>query len=150
MAKGPMSGMSSEFTAERAAQATSYGMDWMRQLAEHGLDQSKVIFDSLLTATRGTAGTIDQQVSEIRERSLVLASQSLSNGFDFANRILRAKEPQEVLRLQNEFLSRQAQALANQATELGQAITHGAENIGTQTFEHVQSTADAVRRKAQG
>jgi hypothetical protein len=149
-----MSGMSDqharEFTAERAAQAASHGMDWIRQLAEHGLDQSKVIFDSLVTATRGTAGTIDQQVSEIRERSLALVSHSLSNGFDFANRILRAKEPQEVLRLQSEFLSRQAQALADQAKELGQTMAHGVEDIGAQTFEHVQSATDAVRRKAQG
>lgn len=156
MAKSPMSNISGEqvreFTAQsagRAAQAANYGVDWMRQLAEQGLDQSKVIFESLLATAHSSAGTIDQQASEIRERSLTLASQSLSNGFDFAHRILRARDPQEVIQLQSEFLSRQAQALADQAKELGQAMVQGAEEVGRQTLDQAQSTADSVRRKAQ-
>lgn len=139
------------FTAqntERAMRATNYGMDWIRQLAEHGLDQSKVIFESLLNSAHASADTVDQQAAVTRERSLALVSQSLSNGFDFAHRLLRARDPHEVAQLQSEFLSQQAQALAEQAKELGQVIVQGAEDVGRQTLDQAQSNAESVRRKA--
>jgi hypothetical protein len=157
MAKGPISSMADaggearEFTAqntERAMQATNYGLDWMRQLTGHGLDQGKVIFDSLINSAHASAETIDRQAAELRERSLALVSRSVANGFDFAHRILRARDGHEVIQLQSEFLSRQAHALAEQAKELGQVMAQGAEEVGRQTLDQAQSAADQVRRKA--
>ncbi len=153
MAKNPMSSMSGEpvrdLAAVGAALRASYGTDWMRQLTQNGLEQSKAIFETFLSSARSSAGTIDQQALEIRERSLALASQSLSSGFDFASRILHARNPNEVLRLQSEFLSRQAHALADQAKELGHAMALSAEEIGGHALGQVHPTADQARRKAQ-
>jgi hypothetical protein len=49
--------------------------------------------------TRKTVENIDQQAREIRERSMSLAAETLSNTFDFAHNIVRAREPQELLQL---------------------------------------------------
>jgi hypothetical protein len=62
------------------------------------------------------------QASEIREQSISLASEALSNTLDFADRVVRVKEPQEILRLQSEFLSRQVQTLTDRINELRQII----------------------------
>ena len=135
--------------AARARQATNYGVDWIRQLAEHGLEQNRVALEGFLTAARSSVDTMDQQASELRERSLTMAAETVNNSFDFAHQLLRAKEPQQVLQLQSEFLSRQAQALAEQAKELGQLITSGASEVGRTATSHLHATAESVRRKGE-
>src|SRR3954462_3980126 len=85
MAKGPTMKFP-EPNAERAMQVANYGMDSMREMTEHSLNRSKALFEGILTTTRKTVENIDQQASEIRERSMSLAAETLSNTFDFAPR----------------------------------------------------------------
>src|SRR2546429_1466092 len=88
MAKGP-----SRFTGqntEEAMQATNYGMNWMRELAEQNLNQSRVFLESLLTVGRKAVEDVDQQASEFRHRSMLLAEETISNAFDFAHKAVRA------------------------------------------------------------
>ena len=66
-----------------------------------------------------------------------LAAETLSNTFDFAHNIVHAREPQELLQLQSEFISRQAQAVAEQSKELGH------KEVGRTTS---QGIGDASRR----
>jgi hypothetical protein len=78
----------------------------------------------------------------MRERSISLATEALSSTFDFANRVVRVQKPQEVLELQSEFLSRQAQALADQAKELGQIMVQGVNAASRTTVEQMRSAAE--------
>ena len=75
-----------EQNAERAKQVANYGMDWMRQLMEESLNQTRAIFDGFLTTARKTADSFDQQAAEVRERSMSMATDTLSNSMDFAHR----------------------------------------------------------------
>jgi hypothetical protein len=120
MAKGPsrFAGQNSE----EAMQVTNYGMNWMREIAEQNLNQSRVLLEGLLTITRKAIDDIDHQSSEFRHRSMLLAEETLSNAFDFAHKAVRAREPQEIAQLQSEFASRQAQTIIDQGKELGQSI----------------------------
>ena len=67
-----------EPNAERAMQE-NYGMDSRREMTEQSLNQSKALFEGILTTTRKTIKDIDQQEREIRERSMSLAAETLSN-----------------------------------------------------------------------
>ena len=49
------------------------------------------------------------------------AEKNVSATFDFAQRLMRAKDAAEVMGLQSEYLSRQMQALSAQVQELGQS-----------------------------
>jgi len=131
-----------EQSTESAMQVQIHGMDWMRGLAEQSLKLSKAACDGYLTTARKTAESINHQASEIRERSISLASEALANTFDFANRVVRVKEPQEVLQLQSEFLSRQAQALADQTKELGQMLVQGANAATGTAVEQMRRAAE--------
>jgi len=122
-----------EQNTERAMQAVSYGMDWMRQLMEQSLDHTAALFEGFLTNARLTADSFDKQTSEVRERSMSFAKETLANTMTFAHKVVRAREPQEFLHLQSEFLSHQAQALAEQSKQLGQSVARGANEIGKMT-----------------
>jgi hypothetical protein len=115
-------------------------MNWMRTMAEQSLSLSKAAFEGYLTTARKTADSMHHQVSEIREQSISLASEALSNAFDFADRVVRVKAPQEILRLQSEFLSRQVQTLTDRTNELRQIIAQGA-NAAT-AAEQARSAAE--------
>jgi hypothetical protein len=141
MAKNPTREFAEEAT-ESARQAGLHGMDWMRGLAEQSLHLSKAAFEGYLTTAHKTAENIDRQTSELRERSISLAAEALANTFDFANRIVRVKKPQEVVELQSEFLSRQAQALADQAKELGQIMVQGANAATRSSAEQMRTAAE--------
>jgi hypothetical protein len=120
---------------------TAYSVDWMRELTERNLEQTKTAVDSLLTITRKAVDDIDHQASVIRERSLSLAEETLANAFDFAHRALQVREPQQFAQLQSEFVSRQAQTLGEQAKELGEAMAQGANTLAKTTFREASESA---------
>jgi hypothetical protein len=142
MAKNQTTRDAAEQTTESAMQAGTSGMDLMRMAAEQSLDLSKAAFEGYLTTARKTAEGLTQQASEIHQRSISLATEALSDTFDFANRVVRVKEPQEVIQLQSEFLSRQTQALADQTRELGQILMQGANAASRTTVEHIRRAAE--------
>jgi hypothetical protein len=144
MAKGPTD-FAQQHT-ERAMQVTNYGMNWMREIAEQNLSQSKVALDGLLMITRKAADGIDQQACALRERSLSLAEETLSNSFDFAQKLMRMKEPHELAQLQSEFVSRHAQMLGDHTKELGQSIMQGVNDVAKTTIE---GTAESSRRRSE-
>jgi hypothetical protein len=110
---------------ERAVQATN----WVRAIAEQNLNQSNAALESFLTIARNAVRSIDRQSSAICEHSMAAAEQTLSNAFDFAHKVIRIKEPQELVQIQSGFVSRQAQVLGEQTKEFGQRMMEGAQEI---------------------
>src|SRR6266704_1040048 len=142
MAKNPTD--FAQQNTERAVQVTNYGMNWMLEIAEQNLNQSKAALEGLLMITRKAVHGIDHQASVVRERSLLLAEETLSNTFDFAQKLVRMREPQELAQLQSEFVSRQAQVLADQTKEFGQTLMQGASEMAKTT----ERTAETIRKRS--
>jgi hypothetical protein len=138
MAKAQTPGDFAEQSTEHAMQGGLAGFDWMRVVAEQGLNLSKAACEGYLTTLK-TADNFASQAAEIRERSISLAHETLANTFDFANRAVRVKEPREVLRLQTEFLGRQVQTLADRTNELGQIIAQGANAASKTAAEQMRA-----------
>ena len=124
-------------TMDFAQQNTEQATDWIRVIAEQNLDQSRAAFEGLLKVARSAVREVDQQTAAICEHSISLADETLANTFDFAHKLVRMKEPQELIQLQSEFVSRQARLLGDQTKELGQRMVKG-----------VQDTAKATRAAA--
>ena len=130
---------------ERAVQVTNYGMDWVREVAEQNLDQSKVSVETLVSATRKGVRALDQQTSAVLGRSMLTAEETLSNTFDFLHKLVRMKDPQELAQLQSEFISRQAQVLADQTKEFGQTLMQGTSELAKTT----ERTAETIRKRSE-
>ena len=128
--------------AERAMDIGNEGLEWFRMMAEQSLNLSKAALDGYIATTRRTADTMNNQAAEIRERSLSLANEALSNTFEFANRVMHVKDPQEIVRLQSEFLSRQVQTLSEKANELGQLVAQGVNAASRSVAEQMHKAAE--------
>ena len=115
----------------------NYGLNFMREIAEQNINQSKMLLHSLLTITKKVVDDIDQQSSDLRHRSMSLAEETFLNTFDFAQKVVRAREPQELAQLQNEFVGWQTQVVVDQAKELGQTMMQQANEMAKTTNEEV-------------
>ena len=98
----------------------------MRQFAEQSVEQAKKAVDGFLTAAQKTASTLETQANtaqagakDVREKVMGFAEENINNSFDFAQKLVRAKDIQEVMRLQQEFLQQQMRAMQSQAKDLG-------------------------------
>src|SRR5437879_3018762 len=108
----------------------------MRQFAEQSVEQAKKAMDGFLSAAHKTAAALEGQANtaqsgakDVREKVMSFAEQNVANSFDFAQRLVRAKDVQEILLLQQEFLKAQMQAMQAQAKDLGTAAAKATADI---------------------
>ena len=143
MPKGP-----AEFTqqnTERAFQAATVGMDWMRDAAEQGLNQSQAVVQTWLTLARKAGDGLNQQASSVQRCSLALTEETFANMFGLGQKITRIKDPQQLVQAQSDFLSRQAEIFAAHSKELAQNV---AKETSELTGAAVRET-EASRKRAE-
>lgn len=97
----------------------------MRQFAEKSVAQAKLAFDSFISAAQQAVSTAETHATTARagakeagDLAMQFAERNIASSFDFAQRLLRAKDPQEVATLHAEYVKIQVAALAEQAKEL--------------------------------
>jgi phasin len=102
----------------------------MRELAEKSVAQAKQAFDGFIAATQQAVGTAETQVKTIQtgakqtgELALTFAERNVAASFEFAQKLLHAKDAQEVTALQTAYVKSQLSTLTEQARELGQQAT---------------------------
>jgi len=135
--------------AERAMESANLGLSWAREFAEQALNQSKVAMDGLLKASNKMAKDFESQSSAIREHTTTLTEKALSNSVDFGRKCLRAKEPDELVKLQTEFISQQAQIFAEQTKELGQKIQNATQAAYNTLADTARKTEQSITRADQ-
>ena len=105
----------------------------MRQFAEQSVEQAKKAVDGLMAAAHKAVATIEGQANAAQanakdagERAMAFAEQNVANSFDFAQKLARAQNLQEVMALQAEYMKLQMQAFSEQAREMGQSAAKAA------------------------
>jgi phasin len=100
----------------------------MRALAEKSVDQAKAAFDSFMTAAQRTVSAWEGQAAsaqtgakDVTGKALTFAEENVGASFDYAQKLVRARDVDEVMRLHSEYLQQQMQALQRQARELGES-----------------------------
>jgi phasin len=100
----------------------------VRAFVEQSVAQARAAFDGIATAAiqavsqwQGQAQAARAGASEIAHKSMAYAEQNMTASFDFAQKLMHAQDPTEVMRLQQEYIARQMQTLSSQAQELGQS-----------------------------
>jgi hypothetical protein len=135
--------------AERAMESANFGLRWAREFAEQTLSQSKVALDGFLKTSNKMAKDFESQSSAIREHATTLTEKALLNSVDFGKKCLRAKEPDELVQLQTEFLSQQTQMFAEQTKELGQKIQSATQAAYTTLTDVARKTEQSITRTDQ-
>jgi phasin len=100
----------------------------MRAFAEQSVAQARQAFEGFVDAAtkavgqmHGSAQAAHSGATEITQKSISYAEQNVAATFDFAQKLMKAKDGAEVMGLQSEFLGRQMQILSAQVQELGQS-----------------------------
>lgn len=105
----------------------------MRQFAEQSVEQARKAVDGFMTAAQKAVTTAETQAAtaqsgakDMSQKAMSFAEQNIANSFEFAQKLVRAKDAQEVMALQQEYLKSQMQAMQAQAKDLGTAATKAA------------------------
>ena len=101
----------------------------MRAFAEKSVAQAKVAFDSFASAAQQAVNTAEGHAANVRagakeagELAMRLAERNIASSFEFAQRLLQAKDPQEVAALHAEYVKSQIATLTEQAKELSKQM----------------------------
>jgi phasin len=100
----------------------------VRAFAEQSVAQARKAFDGFIDAAnqamgqiQGRAQAAQTSASEIAHKSLSYAEQNVAASFDFAQKLMQAKDASEIMALQSQYLSKQMQTLSTQVQDLGQS-----------------------------
>jgi phasin len=98
----------------------------MRTFAEKSVEQAKQAFDSFIAAAQHAVNTMENQATsarggakEVGELAVRYAEQNVASSFEFAQKLVQAKDAQEVMALHRDYVSSQMNVLTEQAKELG-------------------------------
>jgi len=105
----------------------------MRNLAEQSVEQAKKAFDDFITAAQkavtaveGHAAGAKASTKNIGEKAMAFAEKNVATSFEFAQKVVRAKDIQELTQLQTEFVKTQMSTFVEQARALGQTVAQDA------------------------
>jgi phasin len=100
----------------------------VRTFAEQSVAQARKAFEGFIQAANQAMGQFQGQAqnarstaTEIAQKSMAYAEQNVATTFDFAQKLMHAKDSAEVMALQSEYLSRQMQTISAQVQDLGQS-----------------------------
>ena len=113
----------------------------MRDFAEKSVEQARKAFDGFLGAAQKTVESVDGSAAAVRDnaqdmtrKSLGYAEQNMRAAFDHAQKLVRAKDLQEAMQIQTEFVKSQFNTMQEQMKEIGAGVQ--------------KSASEAVKRKS--
>ena len=100
------------------------------ELAEKNVEQARTTYGQFMDAmtramsagSSAPANALASGFKAVHERAIQFAKENAEAGFSLARELAKAKDVQEVLRLQSKFAQEQMQAYARQAQDLGRLI----------------------------
>jgi phasin len=102
----------------------------LRELVEKNIEQARTTYGQLMDAMTQAMSAWLSAPSEamtsgfkaIQERAIQFAKENAEAGFALANDLTKAKDLQDVLRMQSSFAQKQMASYAKQAQELGRLM----------------------------
>jgi len=105
----------------------------LREFAQKSVEQARKAFEGFVSVAQKTADAVDSAQANVRanvksvsSQALGYAEQNVNAAFDFATKIVQAKDLQEAFTLQSEFLKSQLANMQTQAKEIGATIQSSA------------------------
>jgi phasin len=97
----------------------------MRAFAERSMEQARTAFDSFVNAAQQAANVAQTQAMnahsgarEVGTLAMQFTERNIASSFEFAQKLLRAKDAAEVAAMHSDYVTGQVAALTEQAREL--------------------------------
>ena len=102
----------------------------LRELAEKNIEQARTTYGQFMDALTqamsawlsAPSEAMTSRFKAVQERAIQFAKENAEAGFALANELTKAKDLQDVLRLQSSFAQKQMESYARQAQELGRLM----------------------------
>jgi phasin len=127
----------------------------MRDFAEKSVDQAKKAFDGFLGAAhkavdtlQGSTSNLQSSATDATRKTLSYAEQNITAAFEHASKLVRAKDIQEAMQLQSEFVKTQFAAMQGQMKELGDMASSAARTATTHAASVASDVAASARSAA--
>ena len=124
----------------------------MRAVTEQSVEQAKLAFNSYFQVAQEAVSTFEHWVKasqvgaqDITKKAMSFAERNMLSAFEFAQKIVQAKDIQELIRMQIEFVQSQIQVLSEQVKDLGQTATKTATDSLKDLGESATKTAKSVK-----
>lgn len=98
----------------------------MREMAERSVEQARMAMEGFVTAASRAMETFDAPAErmgmnpkDMREKTFGMAEANLKASFEHAQKMIRAKDPAEAMKLQMEFMQAQFALMQEQMRQLG-------------------------------
>ncbi len=121
----------------------------MRDLAEKSVDQAKKAFEGFVAAAQKAAGQADSTAVSVQTnaktigtKAMGFAESNVKSAFDLAQKMVRAKDMQEIFRLQAEYARAQLTTMQEQAKELGSIMQGAAQGAVNSAHTAVDSMTE--------
>jgi len=102
----------------------------MRKFAEQSVEQARQAFDGFMSAANKAVSDMEGRtniarsgVRDVSERAVTFAQRNIAASFDFAQKLVQARNVEDVLKLQQDYIQEQIKALNEQAKELGEVAS---------------------------
>lgn len=99
----------------------------MREFAQKSVEQARKAFEGFAGAAQKALTSTPEipmvpGAKDVGTKALTFAEANVNAAFDLAQKIVKAKDPQEVFQLQAEYVKSQLAAIQEQTKELGAAF----------------------------
>jgi phasin len=106
----------------------------LRELAQKNVEQARTAYGQFMDAmaqavsswSSASSDTVTSGFRAVQEGAIQFAKENAEAGFALANELTKAKDLQDVLRLQSSFAQKQMESYARQAQELGRLMAEAA------------------------
>jgi phasin len=107
----------------------------MRDIAEKSVEQARKAVEGFIGAAQKAVGQADSTTTTMQtnarafgDKAMTFAEQNVRSAFDYAQRLVRATDMQEILSLQADYVRSQMAAMQDQAKELGSTVQSAAQS----------------------
>lgn len=104
----------------------------MRDFAERSVDQARKAFDDFMSAAQktvdqfdGSGGAVQDGARRLHEETMAFAEANVTASFELANRLVRARNVEEMVEIQQDYLRQQMAAFAEQNRRLSEIAGQG-------------------------
>lgn len=101
----------------------------LRDLTAKSVEDARKAFESFIEAAHkataqaeGTANALQSGAKEASAKALSFTEANLKAAFDHAQKLIQAKDPQEILAHQSEYVKKQLAAMEEHAKEISAAV----------------------------
>jgi phasin len=105
----------------------------MRAVAERSIGEARQAFDQFLNAAKSGLSAAEDHgkavhagARDISATVMSMAEKNMASAFDYAQKLMQAKDPQTLMQLQVEFIQAQMKGLSEQGKALGDKVGQAA------------------------